>query len=92
MIFHFTDNQIQNNPNTTATSTESYTISDFDDLMATIPEELVNDHNISLYFYSSYSYRIWILHKIFHRQWHLISQPVREEIIQMLLLHQQKVV
>ncbi len=92
MIFNFTDNQIENNPNVAVTSTECYTISDFDDLMVTIHEELVNDHNISLYFYSSYPHRIWILHKIFHRQWHLISQPVRREIIKMLLLHRQKMV
>ena len=73
MVFSFTNSQNENNPDITVSSTESYMISDFDDLMPTTPEEPVNDHNISLYFYSSYSPRILIIHKIVHRQWHLIS-------------------
>ena len=81
MVFNFINGEIENNPNITVSSTESFTISDFDELMATIPDGLVNDHNISLYFYSSYSYRIWILDNRLKRQEHLISQPVREEII-----------
>ena len=54
MVFSFTNGQDENNPDVTVSSAESYMISDFDDLLATTPEELVNDHNIPLYFYSSY--------------------------------------
>ena len=92
MVFNFTNGEIENDPDITVSSAESFMISDFDDLMATIPEEFVNAHNISLYFYSSYSYRIWILDSRLKRQGHLISQPVRGEIMQTLLLNQQRMV
>jgi hypothetical protein len=90
---NFTTSQRANNPNVAVTSTENGTIRNVNNRWATAkPKELVDDHNISFHFYFSYSSRILIIHKMLQPQEHLVSEPIRLKIIEMLLLHQQKVI